>query len=166
MPDLVAPNLRILFCGINPGLYSAAIGHHFGHPSNRFWRALYEGGLTARLLSPYQDAQLLKAGYGITNLVARATATAADLTREELVLGGERLASTVDRYHPRCLAVLGIGAYRQAFGERDAQVGLRCRRIAGARLCVLPNPSGLNAHYKPEDLARLFRELRQGVDAS
>jgi TDG/mug DNA glycosylase family protein len=166
LPDILAPNLSILFCGINPGLYSAAIGHHFGHPSNRFWRALYEGGLTDRLLSPHEDAELLQEGYGLTNLVARATATAADLTRAELVRGGERLACTVERYHPRCVAILGIGAYRQAFGEREAQVGPQSGRIAGARLWVLPNPSGLNAHYKPEDLAQRFRELRHTVEAS
>jgi TDG/mug DNA glycosylase family protein len=125
---------------------------------------LYEGGLTHRLLSPYEDTQLLQEGYGLTNLVARATAAAAELTRAELARGGERLASTVERYHPRCLAILGIGAYRQAFGERVAQVGPKSGGIAGARVWVLPNPSGLNAHYKPEDLAQLFRELRLSVD--
>src|SRR5207302_2309075 len=117
VPDLIAPRLRALFCGINPGLYSAAVSHHFARPGNRFWPALYAAGFTNRLLSPFEERELLKLDYGITNVVNRATAMADELSTTELIAGGQRLEAKVRRYRPRCLAVLGIGAYRAAFNR-------------------------------------------------
>jgi TDG/mug DNA glycosylase family protein len=164
VPDVIAPRLRVLFCGINPGLYTAAVGHHFARPGNRFWPALHTSGFTDRLLSPYEEQELLKGGYGITNVVARATATAAELSAEEYTEGGRRLEEKVRRFRPRFLAVLGVGAYRTAFGRPAARLGLQPESIGETSVWVLPNPSGLNAHYQPADLARLFRELRRAVD--
>ncbi|HXC72614.1 MAG TPA: G/U mismatch-specific DNA glycosylase [Pyrinomonadaceae bacterium] len=161
--DVIGPDLRVLFSGINPGLYTAAVGHHFARPGNRFWPALYAGGFTDRVLSPFEERELLKSGYGITNVVARATATADLLTKEEIVKGGERLRAKVLRYRPRVLAVLGVGAYRTAFNQPKATVGRQEERIGDTLLWVLPNPSGLNANYQAPDLARLFRELREAV---
>lgn len=158
--DVIAPDLRVLFCGINPGLYTAAVGHHFARPGNRFWPALYAAGFTARVLSPFEERELLKSGYGITNVVVRATASADQLTKEEILAGGERLRAKVRRYRPRILAVLGLGAYRTAFNQPKALVGRQAERIGETVLWVLPNPSGLNANYQAEDLARLFRELK------
>ena len=163
IPDVIAPDLRVLFCGINPGLYSGATGHHFARPGNRFWPALYAGGFTDRLLSPYEEQELLPRGYGITNVVNRATATAAELSAEELVKGGQRLLATAQRYHPRCIAVLGVTAYRAAFGRPKASFGRQNEPIGEAIVWVLPNPSGLNAHYQPKDLARVFSELLAAV---
>lgn len=160
VPDVIAPSLRILFCGINPGLYTAAVGHHFARPGNRFWKALYEAGFTEHLLSPFAERELLESGYGITNVVAHATATADVLTKEDLIRGGRRLATKVRRYRPRVLAVLGLGAYRVAFDEPKARVGRQERMIGETLIWVLPNPSGLNANYQQRDLNRLFRELR------
>jgi len=162
--DVIAPDLRVLFCGINPGLYTAAVGHHFARPGNRFWPALYAGGFTERVLSPFAERELLKSGYGITNVVQRATVSADMLTKEEIVTGGERLRAKVLRYRPRVLAVLGLGAYRTAFNQPKAMVGRQEDRIGETVLWVLPNPSGLNANYQPADLARLFRELRDYSD--
>jgi double-stranded uracil-DNA glycosylase len=163
VPDVIAPDLHVLFCGINPGLYTAAIGHHFGRPGNRFWPALYASGFTDRLLSPYEEHELLPRGYGITNVVNRATATAAELSTAELVAGGRRLEATVRRYRPRYIAVLGVTAYRVAFGRPKAGFGQQDAQLAEAIVWVLPNPSGLNAHYQPKDLARVFGELRAAV---
>jgi TDG/mug DNA glycosylase family protein len=161
--DVIAPDLRVLFCGINPGLYTAAVGHHFARPGNRFWPALYAGGFTSRILSPFEERELLKSGYGITNVVPRATASADLLTKEEIVAGGERLRAKVLRYRPRILAVLGVGAYRTAFNQPKAVVGRQEDKIGNTRLWVLPNPSGLNAHYQSAALARLFRELKESA---
>jgi TDG/mug DNA glycosylase family protein len=161
--DVIAPDLRVLICGINPGLYTAAVGHHFARPGNRFWPALYASGFTERLLSPFDERELLKSGYGITNVVARATATADLLTKEEIVAGGKRLRAKVVRYRPRILAVLGLGAYRTAFNQPKAAVGPQEELIGRTRLWVLPNPSGLNANYQAADLARLFRDLRESA---
>jgi TDG/mug DNA glycosylase family protein len=162
--DVIAPDLRVLFCGINPGLYTAAVGHHFARPGNRFWPALYAGGFTERLLSPFDERELLKSGYGITNVVQRATTSADMLTKDEIVAGGERLRAKVLRYRPKVLAVLGVGAYRTAFAKPKANVGRQDDQIGQTVLWVLPNPSGLNANYQAPDLARLFRELRESVD--
>lgn len=162
--DVIAPNLRVLFCGINPGLYTAAVGHHFARPGNRFWPALYAAGFTDRVLSPFAERELLKSGYGITNVVARATATADLLTKEEMVAGGARLRAKVLRYRPRVLAVLGLGAYRTAFNQPKATVGRQKDGLGDTILWVLPNPSGLNANYQAGDLARLFRELKEATD--
>ncbi|HEV7397272.1 MAG TPA: G/U mismatch-specific DNA glycosylase [Pyrinomonadaceae bacterium] len=162
--DVIAPNLRVLFSGINPGLYTAAVGHHFARPGNRFWKALHEGGFTNRLLSPFEERELLKSGYGITNVAAPATATADQLPREEILKGGVKLAAKVRRYRPLILAVLGLGAYRIAFDRPKAVIGPQEERIGETLLWVLPNPSGLNANYQPPDLARLFRELKLNAD--
>ncbi len=158
--DVIAPNLRVLFCGINPGLYTAAVGHHFARPGNRFWPALHAGGFTDRILSPFDERELLKSGYGITNVVMRTTATADLLTKDEIIAGGKRLRAKVLRYRPAVLAMLGMGAYRTAFNQPKANVGRQEERIGDTVLWVLPNPSGLNANYQAPDLARLFRELK------
>ncbi|HZI88326.1 MAG TPA: G/U mismatch-specific DNA glycosylase [Pyrinomonadaceae bacterium] len=161
--DVIAHDLLVLFSGINPGLYTAAVGHHFARPGNRFWKALHESGFTNRLLSPFEERELLASGYGVTNVVARATASADQLTKEEIVDGGKRLKNKVRRYQPRILAILGVGAFRLAFDQPNAKVGRQEYRIAGTGVWVLPNPSGLNANYQPRDLARLFRELKAEV---
>jgi TDG/mug DNA glycosylase family protein len=163
IPDVIAPGLRVLFCGINPGLYSGATGHHFARPGNRFWPALHAAGFTRRLLHPSEKRELLASGYGITNLVARSTAAADELDPEEFVAGRRRLAAKVRRFRPRAVAVLGVGAYRLAFGEPKAALGRQPERLEGALLWVLPNPSGLNANHQLPDLARLFRALRKAT---
>jgi TDG/mug DNA glycosylase family protein len=158
---VIAPGLQILFCGINPGLYSAAVGHHFARPGNRFWPALYAAGFTDRLFSPFEERELLPRGYGITNLVSRASAAAAELSDAELLEGARQLEGKIRRYQPRALAVLGIGAYRTAFGRPLAQLGRQPESLAGALMWVLPNPSGLSAHYRLTDLADRLRELQR-----
>jgi TDG/mug DNA glycosylase family protein len=162
--DVIAPDLSVLFSGINPGLYTAAVGHHFARPGNRFWPALHAGGFTDRILSPFDERELLKSGYGITNVVQRATATADLLLKDEIVEGGERLRQKVRRYRPKILAVLGVGTYRTAFNHPKAGVGRQSEIVGSTIVWVLPNPSGLNAHYQPADLARLFRELKEFSD--
>jgi TDG/mug DNA glycosylase family protein len=161
--DVIAPNLRVLFCGINPGLYTAAVGHHFARPGNRFWPTLYASGFTDRLLSPFDEHELLKSGYGITNVVPRTTVSADLLTKEEIIAGGQRLRAKVLRYQPLVLAVLGLGAYRTAFNRPKAIAGRQEDRIGETVLWVLPNPSGLNANYQAADLARLFREMKENL---
>ncbi len=163
VPDVIGPGLRVLFCGINPGLYTAAIGHHFGRPGNRFWPTLHAAGFTPRLFDPTEERELLPLGLGITNVVARATAAADELTAREIVAGGHDLAARVREYAPRYLAVLGIGAYRTAFARPKAGVGLQPDPIGETRVWVLPNPSGLNAHYQGKDLANVFRALREAM---
>jgi len=160
VPDVIAPNLRVLFCGINPGLYTAAVGHHFARPGNRFWPALFRSGFTERLLSPFEERELLKQGIGISNVVPHATASAAELTKEDFLAGGRVLAAKVEKYRPRIVAILGLGAYRQAFGEPKATIGEQNLSIHSARVWVLPNPSGLNANYQLPELVRLFCRLR------
>jgi TDG/mug DNA glycosylase family protein len=163
--DVIAPGLTVLFCGINPGLYTAWSGHHFAGPGNRFWPALHDAGFTDRRLLPSEERLLLDRGYGVTNVVARATATAAELSPAEYVEGGRILAEKVARHAPRVLAVLGVGAYRTAFARPKAALGEQPEPLAGARVWVLPNPSGLNANYGRADLARLFRALREAAEA-
>ena len=160
LPDVVAPGLAVLFCGINPSLLSAARGHHFARPGNRFWPALHRSGFTPRQLEPREQGELLGLGLGITNVVARATATAAELSPAELRTGGEALRRTVEHQAPAYLAVLGVMAYRSAFGEPHASIGEQARRVGATTVWVLPNPSGLNAHYTPDALATLFAKLR------
>ncbi|WP_373292389.1 MULTISPECIES: G/U mismatch-specific DNA glycosylase [Actinokineospora] len=163
IPDVVAPGLAVLFCGINPSLYSAATGHHFARPGNRFWPALHLSGFTPRLLRPDEQGLLPGFGLGVTNLVRRATARADELSAEELVRGGARLRALVGRYRPRVVAVVGVTAYRVAFGIPDARVGRRPETVGSAAVWVLPNPSGLNAHYQLPDLAAEFRALRRAL---
>jgi TDG/mug DNA glycosylase family protein len=160
VPDVLGPGLRVLFCGINPGLWSAAVGHHFARPGNRFWKALHLGGLTPRLLAPDEEDELLALGLGITNLVERATAGAGELGDDELRAGGARLAAKAAAARPEVVAVLGVGAYRAAFARPKAAVGPQPERVGGARAWLLPNPSGLNAHYQLPDLAAAFAALR------
>ena len=164
--DVIAPNLDVLFIGINPGLYTAAVGHHFARPGNRFWAALHQAGFTERVLAPQEERELLKVGCGITNMVNRATATASDLTHAELVRGARRIAAKVRRYRPRAVALLGVTTYRAAFARPRARLGRQREDLAGAALWVLPNPSGLNAHFKPADFARLFRRVRTAARGS
>ena len=163
VPDIIAPDLHILFCGINPSLYSAAVGHHFARPGNRFWRSLYAAGFTERLLAPFEDRDLVQFGYGLTNIVDRSSARADELDAEELIIGQQQLAAKVQHYRPQCLAVLGIGAYRTAFNRPKAVMGRQDESLDGAIVWVLPNPSGLNAHYQLEDLKRVYRELLVAV---
>ncbi len=163
VPDLIRRNLKVLFCGINPGLYTAAIGHHFGRPGNRFWPALHAAGFTPRLFSPFEERELLMLGYGITNVVSRTTAAADELSSDEIRAGGTQLIAKVKRQRPRVLAILGVGAYRTAFDRPKAKVGPQDETIGPTRVWVLPNPSGLNAHYQSADLAKVFRELRDAM---
>jgi double-stranded uracil-DNA glycosylase len=164
VPDVIAPELKLLFCGINPGLYSAATRHHFAHPGNRFWPAVFAGGFTPEQLSPFDERRLLEWNYGITNMGSRATATAGELGAEELRSGAKRLRRKLKKYKPRFLAVLGVTSYRTAFDEPEAVVGPQSKEIEGTRIWLLPNPSGLNAHFRPKDLAKLFGELRKDVE--
>jgi TDG/mug DNA glycosylase family protein len=161
---VIAPGLRVLFCGINPGLYTAAIGHHFGRPGNRFWPALHRSGFTERQLDPSEQQELLRHGLGITNVVDRATATADELTAAELAAGGQKLVEKARTFQPRWVAILGVGAYRSAFGRPRAALGPQEETLADASIWVLPNPSGLNAHYRLEDLAEKLRELLVAVE--
>ena len=164
MPDILAPDLNAVFCGINPSVYSAVVGHHFARPGNRFWRALHQSGFTPRQIAPADDLDLLDYGLGLTNIAARATVAAADLSADELRAGAPLLLAKVERFRPRWLAVLGIGAYRVAFDEPSAVVGRQARSIGETQIWVLPNPSGLNAHYPPAKLAAAFREFRLALD--
>jgi TDG/mug DNA glycosylase family protein len=161
--DVIGPDLDVLFCGINPGLYSGATGHHFARPGNRFWKALQLGGFTPVVLAPHEKERMLEHGLGVTNIVARSTATAAELTDEELRAGGTALRAKVARFRPRVLAVLGVTAFRVAFGHRTAGVGPQLEALGDTRVWVLPNPSGLNAHYQLPQLAEQFAELRKSL---
>ncbi|MFD9116206.1 G/U mismatch-specific DNA glycosylase [Streptomyces bottropensis] len=164
MPDVTADGLRVLFCGINPGLMTAASGHHFARPGNRFWPVLHLSGFTPRLLKPSEQGELPSYGLGITNVVARATARADELTAQEYVEGGRLLTAKVERLRPRWLAVVGVSAYRAAFGDRKAAVGPQERTIGTSRVWVLPNPSGLNAHWTAATMAEEFRRLRAAAE--
>ncbi|MFF2554804.1 G/U mismatch-specific DNA glycosylase [Nocardia sp. NPDC058058] len=165
LPDVIGPGLRVLFCGINPGLWSAATGHHFARPGNRFWPALHRSGFTPRQLRPDEQCELLELGLGVTNVVARTTAKADELTADELRTGGRALVDRVERHQPLVLAVLGIGAYRTAFGHPRTTIGPQAERIGDTAVWVLPNPSGLNAHYTLDALASEFRTLRETVES-
>lgn len=163
VPDVVAPALRVLFCGINPGLYSGAVGHHFARPGNRFWRALYEAGFTERILSPFEDARLVTYGLGVTNFVERATAGAADLGAAELRDGARRLEEKVRSYRPAALAVVGMQAYRTAFARPHAGLGEQPEPPWGPRVWLLPNTSGAQARYQLGELVEAFRALHEAV---
>ncbi|GAA2415467.1 G/U mismatch-specific DNA glycosylase [Actinomadura vinacea] len=168
IPDVLPPEgapLRVLFCGINPGLYSGATGHHFARPGNRFWPALHRSGFTDRQLAPAEQDLLPSYGLGITNLAHRTTARADELTDEELREGGRRLRALVDRHHPSCLAVAGVTAYRTAFHAPRTRIGPQDESFGPARLWVLPNPSGLNASWPLDKLAEEFARLREGATA-
>lgn len=162
VPDIIGPHLQVLFCGINASLYSAAVGHHFARPGNRLWKALHQAGFTDRLLAPHEDQTLLELGYGMTNLVARATARADELSRAELLASQPTLRAKLAQFQPRYLAILGITAYRTAFQQPKAQVGPQ-PELGNTRVWVLPNPSGLNAHYQLDDLARVYGALLKAI---
>ncbi len=163
IPDVIAPGLRVLFSGINPGLYSAATGYHFARPGNRFWPALHRSGFTPRQFRPDEQEQLLGLGLGITNIVARASARADELTKRELLEGGRELLAKAARLRPHWLAVVGVTAYRTAFGQPRAVVGPQDLTAGDTRLWVLPNPSGLNAHWTAQTLAGEFARLRESA---
>jgi len=163
IPDVLTSGLRVVFAGINPGLYSAATGHHFARPGNRFWPALHASGFTARRFAPAEQGEAPALGFGITNVAPRATARADELANAELAAGGKVLTAKVADYRPAWLAVLGVGAYRVAFGDRGAQVGPQERTIGATRVWVLPSPSGLNAHWTPTALAAEFGRLREAA---
>jgi TDG/mug DNA glycosylase family protein len=163
IPDVAAPGLRVLFAGINPGLYSAATGYHFARPGNRFWPALHLSGFTGRLLRPDEQEQLLSLGLGITNVAARATARAAELTTDEIREGAAALAAKVAHLRPRWLAVVGVTVYRTAFERPHARAGAQPETIGDTRLWLLPNPSGLNAHWSLSSLAAEFGRLRRAA---
>lgn len=163
VPDVIRPGLRVLFCGINPGLYTAAIGYHFGRPGNRFWSALHLGGFTPRVFSPFEIEEFARLGYGITNIVARASATADELSADELTAGVAPLVRKVRRYKPQFVAFVGMGAYRVAFDRPTAQVGQQPDSIGQTRVWLLPNPSGLNAHYTVPKLGEEFGKLYQAL---
>jgi TDG/mug DNA glycosylase family protein len=163
VPDVIAPRLEVVFCGINPGLYSAAVGHHFARPGNRFWKALEASGFTPRLFQPSEERQLLRLGLGITNLVTRSTAGAADLSAEELRQGADELRGRLQRSEPRFVAFLGMSAYRTAFGRPRAALGEQSERLARSRVWLLPNPSGAQARYQLPELIAEFSRLREAV---
>ncbi|MFF9512348.1 G/U mismatch-specific DNA glycosylase [Streptomyces sp. NPDC014724] len=164
VPDVVAGSLRVLFCGINPSLMTGATGHHFAHPGNRFWPVLHRSGFTPRQLKPAEQTELIRYGLGITNVVARATARADELSTDEFREGGQILAAKVEELRPRWLAVVGVTAYRTAFGRRTARIGPQDHTIAATRVWVLPNPSGLNAHWTVQTMAEEYGRLRSCVE--
>jgi len=166
IPNVIAPGLRVLFCGINPGLYSAAAKHHVARPGNRLWSALHLAGLTSRILAPHESQKLLLAGYGITSLVRRATATAREISPAELVAGRRSLARRLRPYTPRWVVIFGVGAYRVAFGQPNARIGLQPSALAGARVWVLPSPSGANGCYPLVDLVRELRSFHDAIKQS
>jgi TDG/mug DNA glycosylase family protein len=164
IPDVVCPGLTVLFCGINPGLWSAAVGHHFARPGNRFWKVLHASGFCPSMLDASEDSRLLALGLGITNLVSRATATASELRPEELKRGARRLTRNAARWKPKVVAVVGMTSYRVAFSRPQAKIGPQPHDIAASALWLLPNPSGLQATYQLTDLVAAFRELRESTD--
>ena len=166
IPDVIAPDLKVLFVGINPGLYSGAIGHHFARPGNRFWPVLHKAGFTPKQLSPFEQQELLKHGYGITNIVNRTTAAATELDQEELKAGGKRLIAKIKRTRPRVVAILGIQAFRIAFGKPKANFGPQEERVGSSQIWVLPNPSGLNASYQLPTLSRMFKKVRMAAESA
>ncbi len=163
LPDVIAPGLDVLFCGINPSLVSAERGHHFARPGNRFWPVLHGAAFTDRVLSPFEEHRLLELGLGITNLVERATVAADELSPDELREGAGRLESKVERYAPRVLAFLGVTAFRIAFDRPKAGLGPQPVSLGRSAVWVLPNPSGLNAHYQLPQLVESFAELRRSL---
>lgn len=164
VPDIVGPGMRVLLVGINPGLYSGATGHHFAKPGNRFWPALHLSGFTPRLLHPSEEREILEYGIGMTKLVQRATATAAELSDEEYRKGGTRIRRMVRKWKPRAVCFLGVGAYGTAYGIKRVKVGPQEGDFEGSLLWIIPNPSGLNANYQLPDYVRMLRELRETLE--
>ena len=166
LTDLVGPDLRVLFCGINPGTLSAELGLHFARPGNRFWKLLCSGGFTESVLLPAEQHSLPGLGIGITNLVDRATAAASELSATELRQGATQLEAKVGELRPRCVAVLGLQAYRTAFRRPEAAIGPQPEGIGDATLWLLPNPSGLQAHYQLPEMTEMFRSLFVATEAA
>jgi double-stranded uracil-DNA glycosylase len=164
IPDIIGPGLRVLFCGINPGLWSGAVRHHFARPGNRFWKALAASGFTETVLSPYDERQLLDVGIGITNLVRTATRSAAEITPAQLRRGAVNLERKVKRWRPGAVAMLGLEAYRAGFDCKRATIGRQQDWAGGAQLWVLPNPSGIQAHYPFGRLVAELQDLRAAVN--
>lgn len=172
LPDYLAPGLSILFVGINPGLRSSDVGHHYAGPSNRFWKLLFEAGLVPNQMSYHDDGRLLDYGYGLTNLVAKPTTGIHDLGQRDFLQGRRRLVAKIQKYQPALVALLGITVARVLLspvpstrsGKRVAndpiQTGLQPECLTGVRVFVLPNPSGRNAHYSYQRMKDLFCELR------
>lgn len=160
VPDIFGPNLKVLFVGINPGIYTAAVGRHFAHPANRFWKALYDSGFTPRLYSPFESEKLLNLGLGITNIVERPTLRANEVSKDELEKGWQVLEEKVKKYKPKWIAICGLDAYKKTF-NKEAKIGRQAEKINGTGIWILPNPSGLNANFTPKKLARVFGELRK-----
>lgn len=163
VPDLVAPGLLVLFCGINPGQRSGELHQHFARPGNRFWKLLHAGGFTDRVLLPSEQDLLPSLGVGITNLVPRTTVAASELTNEELRAGGRTLEQKVRSLQPQCVAVLGMGAFRTAFSQPGATIGEQPQGVGGVRTWLLPNPSGLQANYQMPEMTELFRQLHAAL---
>jgi len=163
VPDVIAPDLEVLFCGINPGLWSAAVGHHFARPGNRFWKAIHAAGFTEELLLPFEEDKLLACGVGVTNLVGRATASAGQVSRDELRRGAGGLARKARRWRPKAVAVLGLDAFRAAFDRPKAAVGEQQERLGDSLLWLLANPSGAQARYQLHDLVAELRRLRSAI---
>ncbi|MBB4888924.1 TDG/mug DNA glycosylase family protein [Streptomyces netropsis] len=164
--DVVAEDLRVLFCGINPGLMSAATGHHFARPGNRFWPVLHRSGFTPRQLAPAEQEELLSYGLGITNVVDRPSARADEVSKEEFREGGLLLTEKVARLRPRWLAVVGVTAYRIAFDDKRAVIGPQERTIGSTRIWVLPNPSGLNASWTLPRMTEEYERLRAAAGST
>lgn len=165
VPDVIRTDLDVLFCGINPGLYSAAVGHHFAGPGNLFWSMLHLAGFTSTLLTSFDEERMLELGYGITNIVPRASANADDVSKEELRAGARTVRRKVLKYKPRYLAVCGLVAFRLGFENTKAQVGLQEASIGSSAVWLLPNPSGLNAFHQPSIMNQMFLDFRLAVDA-
>lgn len=163
VPDVIGPDLDVLFCGINPGLLSGASGQHFARPGNRFWKVLHQSGFTDRQLQPSEQHQLLDYRLGITNIVDRTTRAAADVTREELVRGAANLERKAARWKPKSIAICGVLAYRRAFGRPRAVIGPQPERFGATAIWVLPNPSGLQARYQLPEMVEMFQELKQSA---
>jgi TDG/mug DNA glycosylase family protein len=164
LEPILGPDLKVLFVGINPSLRSAEVGHHFARPGNRFYPALFGAGFTPYKLVPEEDATLPGYGVGIANIAARATRAASELSDEELRAGAAELEQLVAETQPRLVAFLGLAAYRIAFGRPKAAIGPQPETVGGRPVWILPNPSGLNAHYKPADFARLYGEAREAAE--
>ncbi len=163
VPDLVGPGVRVLLCGINPSLWSGAVGLHFANPSNRLWPVLHASGWTPRRLRPEETGEILAAGLGMTNLVPRATARADELSDDELRAGLPAVTRLAERVRPQWVAFLGLSAYRTAVGDRSAAVGPQPVRTGNAGTWLLPNPSGLNASWQLPRLAEEYARLRERV---
>jgi len=166
LDDLAGPDLRVLFCGINPGTLSGDLGLHFARPGNRFWKLLCAGGFTESVLLPAEQHTLPGLGIGITNLVGRVTVAASELSVAELREGATQLDAKVGMLRPRCVAVLGLQAYRTAFRRPEAVIGRQPELLGGALLWLLPNPSGLQAHYQLPEMSEMFKSLFVATEAA